>query len=90
MLYDFPTDDLYVVHGTMGAVAQAIDAGGAGRTVLMRFGATRVRTAEELDIAFVLNLDMAVGVVAGLMSTGQEAFGVAPFTAAMHDRLRGI
>ena len=82
-------DQLWLVHGTMGAAISWANEDGADRAVLMRVGARRNLSEDEMDATLLLDLDRIIAMIAGLLSVGNTAFGRDTMQRAMAEYLIG-
>lgn len=74
---DWPPEagDTWVVHGTMGAPVNGLDADGAGAYVLLRIGARRNLGDDQDDRTYVLGVTEAASILSGIISMGNLAWG---------------
>lgn len=80
-------EDLWLVHGTMGAPIGGMGPEGVGRFVLLRVAATRNHDMGEDDRTYVLGLEELTSILSGLITMGNTAFGRDVLVDAMGDAL---
>lgn len=68
-------EDVWHVHGTMGAPAGGVSSDGVGIYALLRLAARRNNGAEESDTTYALGLEETASVIGGLISVANAAFG---------------
>ena len=84
--YELPAQ-LYLVHEIAGAAVAFAAENGAGRAVAVTLGARLNRSGDELRATYLLTLDDVVALIAGLMESGEIAYGRDVLRRAMAEHL---
>lgn len=76
-------EELWLVHGVMGAPIATMNGDGTDKAVLLRVAARRNHGTEELDQTLLLDLETTTEVLSGLLQCANEAWG----KEAVHDAM---